>query len=873
MALANNLTNGDTELTSVTLFHTDHGVRDMACLKARQQVCQSPPLARPPPRLHLRLHRRLPVQGDSTGCLLVLYDHTHRAFAGRSDIRLRRDPTRWVLSSSGSSRRGYREYKLQGFSNWLRENVVDSKNWGKMRACLAVQTISREKTESGTKGFGEKNVIGVGVNGKVYEGLVFDYLKLQYGNHTLGSDNLYRVFDDLKLQYGNHTLGSDNLYRVFDYLKLQYGNHTLGSDNLYRVFDDLKLQYGNHTLGSDNLYRVFDYLKLQYGNHTLGSDNLYRVFDYLKLQYGNHTLGSDNLYRVFDYLKLQYSNHTLGSDNLYRVFDYLKLQYGNHTLGVLSEIIVRAFQDSLGARPPTLESRLQHDTFCFNCIKKWQTCSTSTPHTCVCPLCKRESRAVIYHYDGLTETYDKYFFDPTMKSFLLSDEHRMRLQHYKKKSISSYLVDSIARFWQRGFFLQRNKWLETWLRRDLQALLRVENCDVIVHQIAGTIDTFCKRHTKTEATTDELSKEFKEKIMEVVSTYMEAGERERFADETECFLALRLNVEAFDTAYQRYQSQQDHGDDDDDSEIRQWTLREMKSLKLNNRVVMKKCIESARSVKSSAQLVDILVSQLGFASIKETNVFAKRLFNKVSKCHEDQTDPRECKAKVNNSQNTELLRSLGAIDSEGNLTSLGQKMSALEVEPKMGKMLMSSERLGCSEEIITISAMILAKVDAHKEEIARSDHISMLVAYESWQENNFSKKWCIENGVKFSRMENAKSIRQKLERDFENLRIKIYSRRNDVASIKKCITEGYFDCCYKFQSDGSYKSIKAPFTSKTIHPSSTVYDHIPMYVVHSDTCTRWMREVTEVPPSLLSRMAPLYDLQINMPRSIGRSPI
>lgn len=100
------------------------------------------------------------------------------------------------------------------------------------------------------------------------------------------------------------------------------------------------------------------------------------------------------------------------------------------------------------------------------------------------------------------------------------------------------------------------------------------------------------RHTKTEATTDELSKEFKEKIMEVVSTYMEAGERERFADETECFLALRLNVEAFDTAYQRYQSQQDHGDDDDDSEIRQWTLREMKSLKLNNRVVMKKCIES-----------------------------------------------------------------------------------------------------------------------------------------------------------------------------------------------------------------------------------------------------------------------------------------
>ncbi|WZZ18663.1 hypothetical protein YC2023_111752 [Brassica napus] len=33
--------------------------------------------------------------------------------------------------------RGYKEYRLEGFSNWLRENVVDSKKWGKIRACLA----------------------------------------------------------------------------------------------------------------------------------------------------------------------------------------------------------------------------------------------------------------------------------------------------------------------------------------------------------------------------------------------------------------------------------------------------------------------------------------------------------------------------------------------------------------------------------------------------------------------------------------------------------------------------------------------------------------------------------------------------------------
>ncbi|RID52622.1 hypothetical protein BRARA_G00074 [Brassica rapa] len=37
--------------------------------------------------------------------------------------------------------RGYKEYRLEGFSNWLRENVVGSKNWGKIRACLADSNV------------------------------------------------------------------------------------------------------------------------------------------------------------------------------------------------------------------------------------------------------------------------------------------------------------------------------------------------------------------------------------------------------------------------------------------------------------------------------------------------------------------------------------------------------------------------------------------------------------------------------------------------------------------------------------------------------------------------------------------------------------
>lgn len=33
--------------------------------------------------------------------------------------------------------RGYKEYRLDKFSSWLRDHVVDSKDWNRIRACLA----------------------------------------------------------------------------------------------------------------------------------------------------------------------------------------------------------------------------------------------------------------------------------------------------------------------------------------------------------------------------------------------------------------------------------------------------------------------------------------------------------------------------------------------------------------------------------------------------------------------------------------------------------------------------------------------------------------------------------------------------------------
>ncbi|CAI0627673.1 unnamed protein product [Linum tenue] len=42
--------------------------------------------------------------------------------------------------------RGYREYRIEGFSSWLQGHIIDSKNWGAIRACLAESDVCSRLT-------------------------------------------------------------------------------------------------------------------------------------------------------------------------------------------------------------------------------------------------------------------------------------------------------------------------------------------------------------------------------------------------------------------------------------------------------------------------------------------------------------------------------------------------------------------------------------------------------------------------------------------------------------------------------------------------------------------------------------------------------
>ncbi|KAH0881514.1 hypothetical protein HID58_068908, partial [Brassica napus] len=195
--------------------------------------------------------------------------------------------------------------------------------------------------------------------------------------------------------------------------------------------------------------------------------------------------------------------------------------------------------------------------FCFGCIKQWikvVSSKVSKPLSSVkCPLCKTDNISIIYNFDG--HSFDRHYVDPNVTNgFVLTKEQRYRLQCYYTESGLLADVFDVPRFWKLKKFLQPNRWLESWLRRELQALMQEEDVDIILHHLVGVMDSFCKRteqRRKQETRSGEVFQEqFKSVVAEAARPFLMAR-TDRFVDELELFLASGLNMEAYDAVYKK----------------------------------------------------------------------------------------------------------------------------------------------------------------------------------------------------------------------------------------------------------------------------------------------------------------------------------
>ncbi|KAL8170369.1 hypothetical protein V2J09_022173 [Rumex salicifolius] len=227
----------------------------------------------------------------------------------------------------------------------------------------------------------------------------------------------------------------------------------------------------------------------------------------------------------------------------------------------------------------------------------------------------------------------------------------------------------------------------------------------------------------------------------------------------------------------------------------------------------------------------------------------------------------------------EVLNYLGALDDEGNLTKLGEMMSEFPLDPQMAKMLVVSPDFNCSNEILSLSAMLSAPncfvrpreaQKAADEAKARfghidGDHLTLLNVYHAYKQNE-DPSWCYENFVNQRAMKSADNVRQQLVRIMSRFQLKLcsteFNSRNYYVNIRKAILAGYFMQVAHLERTGHYLTVKDNQVVH-LHPSNCL-DHKPEWVIYNEyvlTSRNFIRTVTDIRGEWLIDIAePYYDL-------------
>ncbi|KAH7727285.1 MRNA splicing factor RNA helicase (Cdc28) [Aphelenchoides avenae] len=222
----------------------------------------------------------------------------------------------------------------------------------------------------------------------------------------------------------------------------------------------------------------------------------------------------------------------------------------------------------------------------------------------------------------------------------------------------------------------------------------------------------------------------------------------------------------------------------------------------------------------------------------------------------------------------EHLFALGALNHKGMLTKLGRRMAEFPTDPAMSKMIIASERFECSEEIITISAMLSVNAAVfyrpkamiiHADTARKGfwspagDHVTLLNVFNKWKETNYSMQWCMENFVQHRTMKRARDIRDQLEGLLERVEIEQKST-SDTMAIRKAIAAGYFYNLASLDKGGNYKTVKHRHTVQ-VHPNSCLFEDKPRWLIYYElvfTTKEFMREVIEVESNWIAELAPYY---------------
>lgn len=203
-----------------------------------------------------------------------------------------------------------------------------------------------------------------------------------------------------------------------------------------------------------------------------------------------------------------------------------------------------------------------------------------------------------------------------------------------------------------------------------------------------------------------------------------------------------------------------------------------------------------------------------------------------------------------------VLKILGALDDEENITEIGKIMANLPLDPHIARMVIEANKYGCVEAISTIAAFMSSKSvfdrsskDFNAMDAAHnyfkfddygkplSDPQTNLRVFEKYSQHRESQAWVTQNHLNFKVLQEIELIRDDLISTLRRHNI-LLSKIQDPVGIAKSVLAGNIGNLLERVTREDYQRMVGVGDEITIHPSSSLRNGLyPQFMVAGEIMT------------------------------------
>ncbi len=224
-----------------------------------------------------------------------------------------------------------------------------------------------------------------------------------------------------------------------------------------------------------------------------------------------------------------------------------------------------------------------------------------------------------------------------------------------------------------------------------------------------------------------------------------------------------------------------------------------------------------------------------------------------------------------------VLEELGALEPDGELTSLGAQLARLPVDPRLGRMILGGRDEDALREVLVLAA-VLGLQDPRERPLAAqqqadeahrrfrnetSDFLGLLALWDCWQEARRKRsksqlqRLCRESFLSARRMREWEDLHEQLERTARELDLRPSDRKASPDQIHRALLPGLLSKIGMWnQQQRAYSGARQ--TRFLLHPSSGLARKPPPWVMAAElveTSQLFARTAARIDPAWIERAA------------------